>query len=111
MVYFNFIFVGYRYGIGAQYSLNVSTCFTGDRIVNTRITGYVLHSMPFSTYDQNNAPDGVCCSMYGCGWWINACYAGYLNGRWKDTSWKEPWAPAVTKAEDISSTVMMIRPN
>ena len=80
-------------------------------MLSTRDTRYVLHSMPFSTYDQNNALGSDCCSLFGCGWWMNECYAAYLNGRWKDTSWHEPWTSTVTSAENISSTVMMIRPN
>ena len=80
-------------------------------MVNTRDTGYVLHSMPFSIYDQNNAPDSTCCSLYGCGWWLNACYAAYLNGRWNDTTWNKPWAPTINSAGDISGTVIMIRLN
>ena len=89
---------------------------TGDSMVNTEHTGKLNRNLPgmlFSTYDQDNdgKGSGNCASTYAGGWWFNSCYAGYLNGPWKDGQWSWAWYPAVTKGGDVYETLMMIRPN
>ena len=85
-------------------------------MVNTEHTGKLNRNLPgmlFSTYDQDNdgKSSGNCASTYAGGWWFNSCYAGYLNGPWKDGQWSWAWYPTVTRGGDVYGTLMMIRPN
>nr|XP_022307571.1 ficolin-1-like [Crassostrea virginica] len=88
----------------------------GDSMVKTEHTGKLNRNLPgmlFSTYDQDNdgKSSGNCASTYAGGWWFNSCYAGYLNGPWKDGQWSWAWYPTVTRGRDVYGTLMMIRPN
>ena len=80
----------------------VHTDFAG--IANRSLVG-----MPFTTYDQDNAPSGNCGLEYGGGWWFNECYMCFLNGPWDDWGWGWPWYPTVTEGVDIRGTLLMIR--
>ena len=83
-------------------------------MMHTDVTGIANRSlvgMPFTTYDQDNAPSGNCGLEYGGGWWFNECYMCFLNGPWDDWGWGWPWYPTVTEGVDIRGTLMMIRAN
>ncbi|XP_062621677.1 microfibril-associated glycoprotein 4-like [Saccostrea cucullata] len=72
----------------------------------------VLSGMSFSTPDRDlDIHFQNCADMYKGGWWFRKCMKSFLNGPWSPAYWASPWRPVVMDGNDVTETLMMIKPH
>lgn len=82
----------------------------GNMMTGSRVPGYDLNGMMFSTLDRDNDKCTFSCASYERGgWWFNCCGYAFLNGFYHTSAWWNPWTPPVTTGTMLQKTSMMIR--